>query len=56
MRAFAYLALFLACTACSTSPNEDSSAQIDPLAERYVKLALAKLLSYPPTPLLLADD
>jgi hypothetical protein len=41
MRAFAYLTLTLICAACSTQPDTDPSAQFDPLAERYVKLALA---------------
>ena len=41
MRAIAYLALTLVCAACSKPSAEDSAAQFDPLAERYVKLALA---------------
>ena len=41
MRALICLAVALTCTACSTAPEADSAAQFNPLAERYVKLALA---------------
>ncbi len=41
MRVFAGLAITLFCTACSTSPDIDPATQFNPLAEQYVKLALA---------------
>ena len=41
MRVFAYLAMVLICSACADTSNQDPAAQFDPLAERYVNLALA---------------
>ncbi|MGI9273047.1 MAG: hypothetical protein ACR2QT_14810 [Woeseiaceae bacterium] len=41
MRTFAYLAIISMCSACSNPTSEDLAGQFDPLAERYVKLALA---------------
>ena len=41
MRVLFYLAITLLCTACSTAPEPDPAAQFNPLAERYVRLALA---------------
>jgi len=41
MRALSYLALLVVLSACSESGQEAPPANLDPLAERYVKLALA---------------
>ena len=41
MRVLVCLAITLVCTACSTASDTDPAAQFNPLAERYVKLALA---------------
>ena len=39
MRIAKYLALLLVCASCTQQPNIDVAAQIDPLAEQYVRLA-----------------
>ncbi len=41
MRALVCLAIALVCTACSTAPDTDPADEFNPLADRYVKLALA---------------
>ncbi len=41
MRALICLAITLVCTACSKTPDTDPADEFNPLAERYVKLALA---------------
>lgn len=41
MRALAYVALVVVLSACSESSQETAPVNLDPLAERYVKLALA---------------
>jgi hypothetical protein len=41
MRIAKYLALLLVCASCTQQPNIDVAAQIDPLAEQYVRLALS---------------
>jgi len=41
MRIAKYLALLLVCASCTQQPNIDVSAQIDPLAEQFVRLALS---------------
>ena len=41
MRIAKCLALLLVCASCTQQPEVDVSAQIDPLAEQYVRLALS---------------
>ena len=41
MRALVWLALTVACASCSSEAPQDLSAQLDPVAEQYVRLALA---------------
>ncbi len=41
MRAYFFAALAIACAPCSSGAPPDPGAQIDPIAERYVRLALA---------------